>query len=68
MTTTKKRKNKPRERRTTEPKGFVCPECPGVALDVLDTRARANKVIVRRRKCPICNHRVTTEERPKKAA
>lgn len=53
-------KKKPR------PKGYVCPNCDR-PLIVTQTRKRASKLIVRRRKCEECNYRETTEERPRVA-
>lgn len=63
MTTTKK----PRKPRPIKLKGFNCPGCLGVPLDAIRTRRGAKGVIVRRRECPICGYRITTEERPKAA-
>jgi len=53
---------KPRKNREKKPKGFRCPECT-TPLQVWDSHPTARGVIRRRRRCPICNHRVTTEER-----
>lgn len=50
--------------REPKPKGFRCPNC-SKALYVIDTRQTARGVIVRRRACPDCPYRVTTEERPR---
>ena len=49
-----------------KPKGFRCPNCE-CALRVIRTTHRANGVTARRRACPQCGRRVTTEERPKTA-
>jgi transcriptional regulator NrdR family protein len=48
------------------PKGFACPHCGGPMI-VIRSRKRANKIVVRRRKCKVCKHRVTTDERPRAA-
>jgi transcriptional regulator NrdR family protein len=51
---------------TTTPnaKGYVCPNCES-QMRVVKTRSRAPGVITRRRECPDCGRRVSTEERPK---
>jgi transcriptional regulator NrdR family protein len=54
--------SKPRKNRTKRPKGFRCPHC-AVPLQVWDTSPTGSGIVRRRRKCPICNHRETTEER-----
>lgn len=48
----------------TKVKGFACPEC-NKPTKVVKTRARASGIIARRRECPRCGYKVTTEERPK---
>lgn len=43
--------------------GIPCPRCGTPATGVTDTRKRPG-YIKRRRECPVCGLRVTTEERP----
>lgn len=45
-------------------RGLPCPAC-GLPLRAIRTRKAARNLIVRRRKCPCCGFRVTTEERPR---
>ena len=52
---------------TTAPasaRGFTCPACR-LPLDVIRSSRSASGVVVRRRACPRCPHRITTEERTK---
>jgi transcriptional regulator NrdR family protein len=44
-------------------KGFHCPTC-AVALKTHKTIPRAAGIISRRRRCPRCDFRLTTTERP----
>lgn len=53
--------------RPVSPKGFACPNC-GVELAVIGTRRRADMVVSRRRKCELCDYRMTTEERLKRSS
>lgn len=47
-------------------KGFACPVCQE-PMHVVKTRRRSSGIITRRRCCPTCGRRMTTEERPKGA-
>lgn len=44
--------------------GFTCPDC-GCKLKTMKTRRRARGVVSRRRECPSCGKRISTEERVK---
>ncbi|MBY0515101.1 MAG: hypothetical protein K2P78_14505 [Gemmataceae bacterium] len=50
--------------RTAPPKGFTCPNCACKAKTIKTVR-RANGVVSRRRECPQCGKRFSTEERIK---
>lgn len=52
---------------TKPKKGFRCANCR-TPLGVTHTRARANGIVSRRRRCPSCGLVVQTEERPKQSA
>ena len=47
-------------------KGFTCPECHGVRLQVMTTYKPSSGLIVRYRQCTACGHRTVTEERVSK--
>lgn len=46
-----------------KPRGFYCPECRGVRLELYRTHSPAKGRIVRYRVCSVCGYRVATEER-----
>ena len=50
-----------------QPPGLPCPKCGCPEMFVVYTAPRW-KVIVRRRECRHCGHRITTTERPQFAA
>lgn len=47
-------------------RGILCPKCGGRMKRVKDSRDLSNNSVRRRRECPCCGHRLTTEERPRR--
>gem|GEM_PF-3646259 len=47
-------------------KGMTCPNGCG-RLKVIETKNTGRGLVVRRRCCPVCNYRVTTDERRRTA-
>lgn len=45
-------------------RGLVCPDC-GVGLRTIRTKRPARNLVVRRRECPGCGLRLTTDEKPR---
>lgn len=58
-------KTKPKPKPTM--KGFSCPECRGLRLHVSHVVRPMPGLIVRYRKCTVCEYQVVTEERKRKA-